>query len=327
MPTLLITGADGFIGQQLCALALQRGYAVRGAVRRLNAAGLPQHWSEAPAQVEWLGCGEVGPETDWSAAVAGVDAIVHLAGRAHILRETAADPEAAARAVNVGGAQSLAESALRADAPRIVFLSSIHVHGDRSTVVAVDETAPIRPHNAYARSKWDAEQVLAALRGQGLRDTVIRPCLVHGPGAKGNLRRLMGALARGWPLPLGAVRNARSLVGVMNLCDLILHCVNEPRTIHETFVAADEPPLSTPALVQALADGMGRRAHLLRVPPALMGAALGVAGMSHAWCQLSGSLVVNAAKSRAFCPRSDPVPLHTGLAEMARAYLAERSHR
>ncbi len=320
MATLLITGADGFVGRHLCAAALLQGWTVRGAVRALPANSEDAPGAAALQDVCWEACGEVGPDTNWAPLLADVDAVVHLAGRAHVLRETEADPETAYRAVNVAGTRRLAEAMLACGVRRLVFASSIGVHGSGTDDTPIHEDSPPRPHNAYTRSKWAAEQALHALSGAGLEPVIVRPALVYGPGVKGNLRRLLRWIDRGLPLPLWGVRNARSLAGVSNLADLLLHCAKEPAASNETFVAADSTALSTPELVRTLAAHMGRPARLVRAPPRMTGAVLHLLGYGLPWRQLTGSLVVDATKSRDFFHRDDPRPTDAGLAEMARWY-------
>ncbi|HKI98690.1 MAG TPA: NAD-dependent epimerase/dehydratase family protein [bacterium] len=321
MTTLLITGADGFVGRPLCALALQRGFAVRGAVRALPSDATQLAGLEA---VTWLACGDLAAKPDWSEALAGADAVIHLAGRAHVLQESAANAVAMTRCVNVEGTQRLAEAMLAGATRRIVYVSSAHVHGRETDGAPIDERSPPCPQNAYARSKWDAEEALRALIPSGLELVVVRPVLIYGPGAKGNLRRLMHWVARGWPLPLAGIRNARSLLALDSLCELLLACATRPDAAGETFVAADAEALSTPELVRVLAGAMGRPVRLWRAPQFLLRAALWLAGRLRTWEQLTGSLVVDAARSRAWLGQSQAPDPRLGLAEMARAFLREQ---
>ena len=320
MPTLLVTGANGFIGSHLCAEALARGMIVRGAVRKMPAAGDSPRWVRGLTDSGLVAVGDIDGGTDWTGALTGVDMVVHLAGRAHVIHERHPDPEAAFRAVNVQGTRRLAEAMLSSGVRRLVFVSTIGVHGASTAGPPINESTPIRPHSAYANSKWEAEQVLGELAPQGLEVSVVRPALVYGPGVKGNLLRLLRLIDRGLPLPLGGIRNARSLLGVTNLCDLLLRCASDPRAAGETFVAADATPLSTPALVRTLARAMERPALLFWAPPRLLGVLLSLAGYGHSWQQLAGSLEVDAGKSRRFFDRGDPLPAAAGLAAMVRWY-------
>ena len=210
---------------------------------------------------------DIGPDTDWRAALAGIDAIVHLAARAHVLRDSSADAHALYRAVNTLGALRLAEAAAAAGVRRFVFLSSVRVHGERSTGAPFTEASPLVAQDPYGRSKAEAERGLAALAAAGrLEPVILRPPLVYGPGARGNFARLVRLVARGVPLPLGAVRNRRSLIFVGNLVDAIVRSLDDPAAAGETFMVSDGEDVSTPELVRRIARALGKPARLVPVP-------------------------------------------------------------
>jgi UDP-glucose 4-epimerase len=318
MPRLLVTGARGFIGRHLCAAALTRGWQVRAVVRQPTPANEPG--PGASEDVEWVPCGQLTAQTDWRPLLDGVDAVVHLAWRAHVLDPRQVKALEASHADAIRAAHQLALAMRSAGVPRLVFVSTVHIHGSVSHESAISEVSPPAPHNAYARAKWEAEAQLRALCADQPELVVVRPALVYGPGVKGNLLRLLRWLERGLPLPLAGVRNRRSVVGVVNLCDLLLRCAAEPTAAGETFLAADEAPISTPALVRALAEGLGRPARLVWAPPRLMGSVLGLLGCREQWEQLADSLVIDGSRSRAFFPRTDPVETMEGLIATARWY-------
>lgn len=296
---VLVTGATGFVGRAMVARLVADGRPVRVAVR-----------DERAARGEAAVVGEIGPETGWGAALDGVEAVVHLAGRAHVVPERG-DPLTAFRHVNVGGTLALARQAAAAGVRRLVFVSSIGVNGGESErpFAAADPPAPREP---YAVSKWEAEQGLAALRG--IEVTVIRPPLVHGPGAPGNFARMLRWLARGAPLPLGAVRgNRRTLVGRDNLVDLIAVALDHPAAAGETFLAGDAEAVSTAALLEKLGAAMGRPARLVPVPPALLEAGAALLGRRDLARRLLGSLEVDISHARAVLGWTPPVGLDEGL--------------
>jgi nucleoside-diphosphate-sugar epimerase len=209
---VLVTGASGFVGKALCSALLAEGVSVRAAVRSSNSIS-------AIAGLQVAAVGEIGAQTDWSAALADVDCVIHCAARAHVMQETEADALAAYREVNVAGTQRLAEQAAAMGVRRLVYLSSIKVNGEQTALGApfLFSDAPA-PEDPYGVSKWEAEQALWAVSARtGLEVVVVRPPLVYGPGAKGNLLRLASLVARGLPLPLGAVQNQRSLVGSLQV--------------------------------------------------------------------------------------------------------------
>jgi nucleoside-diphosphate-sugar epimerase len=284
-----VTGATGFIGRTLVARLAAAGTAVRAVVRE------PAGLSGDVARV-----GDLGPDTDWTSALRGIEAVIHLAARVHVLGYGARDPLDAFRRANVLGTERLARACAEAGVRRLVFVSSIKVNGDTTTGRPLTESTPPAPSDPYSVSKSEGERALREVaRATGLEGVVVRPCLVYGPGVKGNLARLLGAIHRGLPLPFGSIRNHRSLVGVENLCDLLERCAVHPRAAGETFLASDGTDVSTPELVRALASGMGRPARLVSVPRPVLGFGAGLIGARAAWERVCGSLQVDSAKARA----------------------------
>lgn len=308
---VLVTGASGFVGGPVCRRLLAAGHEVVAAVRRDDCF--------LPLEVEARRVDALGPDTDWRAALRGCDAVVHLAARAHVMRDRASDPLALFRRVNRDGAVRLAEQAAAAGIGRLLFVSSIKVNGELTLpgqpFRGDDAPAPV---DAYGVSKAEAEAALADIATRtGLSLAVVRPPLVHGPGAKGNLAALMRILEYGVPLPLGAIDNCRSLVGVDNLADALAFLVDSPA--QGRFLVRDGEDISTPELIRRLARGLGRRARLLPVPVGLLRLAGGMLGKSGAVNRLAGSLQVDDAPLRAlgWLP---PVTLDDGLAAMAAAH-------
>lgn len=283
---VLVTGANGFVGSGVVPLLLARGHAVRAAVRSAGVA--------LPAGVEAVAVGDIGPATDWTAALAGAEVVVHLAARVHVMRDRAADPLDAFRRVNTEGTRALAAQAATAGARRLVYLSSIKAVCDDSRDGPVDGATASEPRSPYGVSKREAERAVAAVAARtGLEVVVLRPPLVYGPGVGGNLRALMRLVARGVPLPLGAVANRRSLIARGNLADAVALCLTHPAAAGGTFLVSDGAPLSTPELVRALACGLGVPARLPALPPEPLGLAARLLGRGGAWDRLAGSLEVD----------------------------------
>jgi nucleoside-diphosphate-sugar epimerase len=304
---VLVTGATGFVGRALVRRLLADGRQVRAAVRP-GATALPR-------EVETAVIGDIGPETDWHTALAGVDAIVHLAARAHVLRDSSPDVHALYRAVNTLGALRLAEAAAAAGVRRFVFLSSARVHGDHSTGAPFTESSPLAATDPYGRSKAEAERGLAALAAAGGLDPVIlRPPLVYGPGARGNFARLVRLVARGVPLPLGAVRNRRSLVFVGNLVDAIVRSLDHPAAARETFMVSDGEDVSTPELIRRIARVLGKSTRLIPVPPAVLRLSGRVVGRSDDVARLLDDLVVDSSRIGERLGWRPPFTLDEGLA-------------
>lgn len=290
LPRVLVTGATGFVGRSLCPRLEKQGCLVRRAVRYLP--------DSVPVEDGWVACGEIGPDTDWRAAVAGCTGVVHLAGRAHVLRERAADPLAEFRRVNVEGTLRLARTAVAAGVRRFVFVSSIGVNGCVSTRPFVESDSP-QPHDVYAVSKFEAELALASLAEEsGLEVVIVRPPLVYGPGCPGNLARLIGLLRRGIPLPLGAVDNKRSLIGVDNLADLLALCLGHPAAVGQLFLASDGEDVSTPQILRGLAAGLGVPLRMIACPPRLLNILARLVGRGGDFERLCSSLQVDSFKAR-----------------------------
>jgi nucleoside-diphosphate-sugar epimerase len=289
---ILVTGATGFLGRAVVDRLSARGRQVRAAVRRD-----PGGW---PADVESVVVGDLTAATDWSAALKGVDAVVHCAARAHVLRETATDPLTEFRAVNTEATLALARQAATAGARRFVFISSIGVNGAETTGRPFRHDDPPRPHSPYAVSKHEAEQGLRALAAEtGLDVVIIRPPLIVGPDPKGNLGTLERVISKGLPLPFGLVtRNRRDLVSRDTLCDLIAVVIDHPAAARETFLVSDGEPVSTRTLLERMAAARGRSITLLPVPPALLALPLRLAGRGAMAAQLFGDLEVDIEHTR-----------------------------
>ena len=296
---ILVTGAGGFVGRQVCDTAAARGHRVV-AVSRQPVSGF-----------ETVSVGEVGPDTDWSPALAGIDAVIHLAARAHVMNDTESDPLAVFRRVNRDGAVRLAEQARECGVGRFVFVSSIKVNGE-STPKDQPFTATMAPapQDAYGLAKAEAEAALSALGLPSL--AIVRPPLVHGPHAKGNLATLMKVLAKGYPLPLGGIDNRRSLIGLENLADALVFLAETNAA--GTFLVRDDEDVSTSQLLTLLGEGLGRPARLFRLPPVLFR----LLGRSGTIRRLTGSLVVDDSPLRQL-GWQPPVTLKDGLHRMAEA--------
>jgi UDP-glucose 4-epimerase len=290
MTSILVTGANGFVGSQLCAYLVNQGYQVRAAMRSRQA-----DWTVCEQQV----IGDISASSDWQQALQKVDCVIHLAGRAHVMRERTDNPLALFRQVNVQGSLQLAKQAKAAGVRRFIYLSSIKVNGERSCGKPLTANDPAQPEDAYGQSKWEAEQALREILAES--DTalvIVRPVLVYGPGVKGNLRSLVSWIRKGVPLPLAGVENRRSLVGINNLLDFLHLCIEHPAAAGETFLVADGEDLSTPQLIRMLAAAMGVKARLFPLPDSLLRLLGVLSGRSAAIERLCGDLQVDMEKNR-----------------------------
>lgn len=303
----LITGASGFVGRGVCAEFAQRHYNFRGVGRSICRSSSEQY--------ELIEVDGIESNTNWSYSLNDVSAVVHLAGRAHIMRDTAADPLAAFRAVNVDGTLNLARQAAASGVKRFVFISSVKVNGETTYPGrAFIETDTSAPQDAYGVSKHEAEQGLRQIAADtGMEVVIIRAPLVYGPGVKANFAALMRAVQRGWPLPLGAIQNKRSLVALDNLVDMIITCITHPQAANETFLVSDGQDLSTAELVRGMAHAAGVPTRLLPVPVWALRAGARLLGKVDAVERLSGNLQVDISKARELLGWVPPVSVEEGL--------------
>lgn len=284
---VLVTGAGGFVGQALCK-ALVPLHTVYGTTRNAS-----KTLGSGVRRVVW--CSDDTRLENFP----GVDAVVHLAARAHVLRDDSAEPLQAFRAANTVGTLKLAGQAAAAGVRRFVFISSIGVNGNRTLARPFTEQDVPAPHDLYAISKHEAEQGLRELASRtGMQVVIIRPPLVYGPGAPGNFGKLVDAVQRGIPLPLGKVENSRSLIGLDNLVRFIQLCLVHPAAANETFVIADGEEVSTTELMRRVARACGTTARLLPVPSGVLRFAARVTGRRELSTRLLDSLVVDPAKAR-----------------------------
>ncbi len=312
---VLVTGATGFVGRALIPRLQADGHVVRAAVR--TPAGLA---NESVV-------GEMAADTDWSAALQGCDAVVHLASRVHVMQDWATDPLVEYRRVNTAGTLNLTRQAVTAGIQRLVFASSIKVNGE-GRIAPYAEFDPPAPEDAYALSKWEAEQGLTAIAaGGGLEIVVLRIPLVYGPGVGANFLRLMQAVDRGMPLPFGCIENRRSLVYLVNLVDAIVTCVTHPGAANRTFLISDGVDVSTPELIRQLAAALHRPARLLPVPPAWLRLAGMLSGKKKATDRLLGSLSVDSTAIRSALGWTPPYTLREGLAVTAGWYLEQQNRK
>ncbi len=287
---VLVTGASGFVGSQLAPALAQVGHEVLAVSRQAKA------WPGMPGLVAQSGIALDANESEWLALLADQEVVVHVAGRAHVMKEQAADALAEFRRVNVDATLRLATLAIQSGVRRFIFISSIKVNGESTVAGSAfgPEDAPA-PVDAYGQSKLEAELGLKALAAaSGLELVIIRPTLIYGVGAKGNLALLKRLLRWPLPLPLGSIRNRRSMLALDNLVDFIGLAIQHPRASGQTFLLADVT-WSTPELLRIMAAGSGRSLWLLPISVSFLYRLASLVGRSVWITRLCGNLEVDSS--------------------------------
>jgi len=292
MSKVLVTGATGFVGRHLCEMLLARGHEVIGTTR--SAANV-----STGSAFEMRTVDDMRGTVDWAPVVEGADCVVHLAARVHVMNDTERDPLSAFRQVNVAGTEQLLRQCGMQNIRRVVFLSTIKVYGDESVNDPITSSTVPAPDDPYGQSKFEAENLVEKIGAEvGFETVIVRPPLVYGPGVGGNFVRLLKMVESGIPLPLGSIRNSRSLVSIQNLCDLICECLDNSSAAGNRLLVSDNSDVSTPDLIRLIASEMGKSARLLPVSPSIMRLAGKLVGRSAEVSRLTDSLRVNIDDTR-----------------------------
>ena len=334
-----VTGVTGLVGGAVARELTSQAFNIRAVVRIVKSGS-----TQLDGAIHYVAVGDIASDTDWSIALTGVDCVIHCAARAHVMDQTQPDALAAYRTVNVEGTRRLAEQAAAAGVKRLIFLSSVKVNGETteglqypfgSSGSVLDDPSAIgvtvekkavetsdfaAPEDPYGISKWESEQALWEVSAKtGLEVVVVRAPLVYGPGVKGNLARLLKLVRSGVPLPLGAVHNKRSLIGLDNLVDLLIRCVDHPAAAGQTFLVSDGEDLSTPDLLRRMAAAMGRSARLFPVPVSLLRLAGSALGKRAEIDRLVGSLQIDSSYTRRVLGWAPSVSVQEGIRRMVQS--------
>ena len=312
MKKILVTGASGFIGQSLCETLSKSGRSVLGAVRSLNSISLNTN-------IKYISVGDISFKKNWKELLFGVDCIIHCAGTAHKMnRDKNFD---AYKLINLNGTKYLAEQAVEAGVKRLVFLSSIKVNGENTDIINGKEKFLYndipKPKDAYAVCKFEAEKVLFNISANTeLETVVVRFPLVYGSAAKGNLARLVDIISKNLPLPFKAVNNKRSFIGIHNLVNLLIRCIDHPDASGKTFLASDGEDLSTPELIKLIASSMGKKANLFPFPISMLKFLGSVLGKREEINRLVGSLRIDNSYTKEILNWTPPLSLEEGIRRM-----------
>jgi len=307
-PILLITGATGFVGGSLVErLRLANRFRLSLAVRK--------NLSNEFADTEIHQVSSITAHTCWAGVVDEIDTVIHCAARAHVMNDQSADPLSVFREINVEGTLNLARQAAQQGVRRFIFISTIKVNGEATVngkaFRADDEPAP---EDAYGLSKLEAEQGLTQLAANtGMEVVIIRPPLVYGGGVQGNFASMVKLVEKRLPLPLGAIHNKRSLVGIDNLVDLIIRCIDHPAAANQVFLAADGEDISTTGLLRGLGKAMSKPARLIPVPTGVLQFGATLLGRKAMAQRLLGSLQVDISKTCELLDWKPPYSVEEGL--------------
>lgn len=313
----LVTGASGYIGGLLCKVLKARGYVVRGIGR--SSITSPQEFDYVRLDLE---------NDSLEGVCLGVETIVHLAGRAHILNDKEKDPLSAFRLANVDVTLRLAEEAMRSGVKRFIFVSSIGVSATETKDSGVSELSGSHPSTPYALSKFEAEEALKELvKNSSMELVIIRPPLVYGGNAPGNFHRLLKIVQLGVPLPFLAANNQRSMIALDNLIDFIVHCIKHPAAAGELFLISDGTDVSTADIIRSVAHGMGRTARLIYVPVGVIRVGAKLLGRESMFSQLFGSLVIDSRKAHQLLDWAPPLRTTEALFKAGADYMTLSSKK
>ena len=307
---ILITGANGFIGQALLEFFSNSdpSIKIRAVARKIVS---------CPSNIELIVVDDITHNTDWQHVLMGVDVIIHLAARVHVMADQSVDPLSEYRKTNVDGTLNFARQAAQQGVKRFIFMSTIKVNGEftENGQAFTEEWEP-NPLDPYAVSKFEAEEGLKAICAlNAMQYVIIRPPLIYGPGVKANFAKLMKLVSLRLPLPLGGVRNQRSMLALGNLVDFIYTAINHPRAGNQLFLLADNLGISTPNLLSKLGVEMHKPILLISLRPEFLlwlGKLMGV----HTIIQrLIESLQIDSSKARAMLDWLPPFSVDQSLQE------------
>ena len=319
MTKILITGATGFVGRALFENLKSKKKYFAHLTTRTNQ-------EELFKGEKAFNISEIDSNTNWKDALDGVSCIVHCAARAHMMEKKQTDSLNVYRRINVDGTRNLANQAARMGTKRFIFLSSIKVNGEETIASKSFEYDDIpQPKDAYGISKWEAEQeLLEVSKKTGLELVIIRVPLIYGVRVKGNFLRLLDLIYKQIPLPLFNVNNSKSFVGLDNLVDLIIHCIDHPKATGKTILVSDGEDISTPELIRKLSKIMGKSTRLFSFPISIIKLMSYLVGKTPEVNRLIGSLRVNSSHTRKILEWNPPFSLDEGLEKTVRWYLKNR---
>ena len=313
--SVLVTGANGFVGTALVPKLVGCGFEVRRLVRDKN--------YKDNLKIKSFCIDDLDDVVDLTEPLKDVDVVIHLAARVHVMTDKHIDPLAEYRRVNVESTLNLARQAATLGVKRFVFVSSIKVNGEltRKDMLFKADDNP-NPQDPYGVSKLEAEAGLMRLAKEtGMEVVIIRPPLVYGPGVKANFLSMIKVLDRGIPLPFGNVNNKRSLVFVDNLVDLLATVIDHPKAAGQVFLVSDDYDVSTTTLLKSMSSALGKKAKLIPVPLFILKAIFYLFTKRGLSQRLLGSLGLDISKTKELLNWNPPVSFEEGISRTAKSFL------
>jgi nucleoside-diphosphate-sugar epimerase len=320
MSKILVTGATGFLGREVCRTLLESGHTPIAGLRSLDRYRTSR--DSIPGIADFRILGDLSSESSVIDALKGIDAVIHLAARVHILRDSAIDPLKEYRATNVDGTMRIAAAAaINGTVQRFVFVSTAKVNGEVTKTKSFSEKDPEDPQDPYAVSKWEAEKELRCLGDRtGLEMVIVRSPLIYGPGVRANFLRLIRLIDRGLPLPIPETNNRRSMIGVQNLADFLVRCVTQQRAANQTYLVSDGEDLSTRELIGRLGSALGHNVRFLPIFPFLLRIAGKIVRKEEEIGRLLDSLSIDSTNARRSLDWHPPLTVDEGFEITARWY-------
>lgn len=304
---VLVTGANGFIGREVCRYLLSNGIAVRGTVRE------EREISTLPSKVEATLLNDFQSSSSWKDKLNDVSAVIHLVAKTHSHDLTGPESYGSYRSVNVGITKALLDACAGQDIKRFIYMSSIKTVGE-SSQAPLSEENPCCPEDNYGKTKKEAEDlVISQCRAHSMEYIIIRPPMVYGPGVKGNFLKLLRISDKKIPLPFASVENRRSIVYIRNLADALIYLLKHENSGNNIFHVSDDPPVSIGQLIYKIREELGHSPMMFHIPVKLMTTSAAILGKEDEARKILGSLTVSSHKIRNSFSWKQPFSLMEGI--------------